>query len=201
METTTFSNMMISLIVLYDMHTKYFVKAIQDIKDDDAHNRLETKANHVASIKGSLVHERYEIAKEPGVEEKQITGGLFHDYRGIKTSIPYLENIDARFLTTFIINPKKLSHDELNMMVKFEKFVHMADWLYAYVIKIYPDKKALRKEWMNSKNVMCACAGWSLTSGYVTKSRDALDLPPILDKIETEMAGTYFSLAYNKLIK
>lgn len=156
METTTFSNRMISLIVFYDMHINYFVKAIKDKKDDDAHNHLEIKTNHVASITGSLVHERYEIAKELGVEEKQITGGLFHDYRGIKTSIPYQENIDARFLTTFIINPKKLSHDELNMMVKFEKFVHMADWLYAYVVKIYPDKEALRKEWMNSKDVMCA---------------------------------------------
>ncbi len=99
------------------------------------------------------------------------------------------ENIDARFLATLIIKPEKLSQDDLNRMVKSEKYVHVADWLYAYVIKIHPDKDALRKEWMKSKDAMCARAGWSLTSGCVTRDPDALDLPAILDRIETEMAG------------
>ncbi len=89
METTTVSNRMLSLIVLYDMHTNYFARVIEDIKDDDAHNRLETKANHVAWLTGSLVHERYEIGKELGIEEKQNTGELFHDYRGIKSGTRY----------------------------------------------------------------------------------------------------------------
>ena len=101
----------------------------------------------------------------------------------------YSENIDARLLATLIIDPKKLSHDDINRMVKSEKFVQVADWLYAYVIKLYPDHESLRKAWVNSKDVMCARAGWSLTSGCVTRNPDVLDLPAILDRIASEMAG------------
>jgi 3-methyladenine DNA glycosylase AlkD len=36
---------------------------------------------------------------------------------------------------------------------------------------------------------MCARAGWSLTSGCVTRNPDVLDLPAILDRIASEMAG------------
>lgn len=64
----------------------------------------------------------------------------------------------------------------------------MADWLYAYAIKLYPDNESLRREWMNSEDVICASAGWSLTSGCVTRNPDVLDLPAILDRIASEMA-------------
>jgi len=99
------------------------------------------------------------------------------------------ENIDARLLATLIIDPKKLSHDDINRMVRSEKFVQVADWLYAYVIKLYPDNESLRKEWMNSKDIMSARAGWSLTSGCVTRNPDVLDLPALLDRIESEIPG------------
>ncbi|MBA4853380.1 DNA alkylation repair protein [Emticicia sp. BO119] len=95
--------------------------------------------------------------------------------------------IDARLLATLIINPKKLTNEIINEMVKSEKFVQVADWLYSYVIKIYPDNETLRKEWMDSKEVMCARAGWSLTSGCVIRNPDVLDIPALLDRIEKEM--------------
>jgi 3-methyladenine DNA glycosylase AlkD len=98
-------------------------------------------------------------------------------------------NVDARFLAILILDPKKLSRDELIKMVKSEKFTHVADWLYSYVIKDYPDKETLRKEWMQSKDVMCARAGWSLTSGAVARNPGVVDLPALLDRIESEMAG------------
>jgi 3-methyladenine DNA glycosylase AlkD len=98
------------------------------------------------------------------------------------------ENSDARLLATLIIDPKKLSHEDINRMVKSEKYVHVADWLYSYVIKLHPDTEPLRNEWMSSKDVMCARAGWSLTSGCVARNPDILDLPALLDRIETEMA-------------
>jgi len=98
-------------------------------------------------------------------------------------------NVDARFLSALLIDPKKLSHDDMNRIVKSEKFVHVADWLYSYVIKIYPDNESLRQEWMKSKDVMLARAGWSLTSGCVVRNPDVLDLPAILDRIESEMPG------------
>jgi 3-methyladenine DNA glycosylase AlkD len=97
------------------------------------------------------------------------------------------ENIDARFLSILIINPKKLSKEKITEMVKSEKFTHVADWLYSYVIKGYPDTEPLRKEWLESDDAMCARAGWSLTSGCVARNPDILDLPAILDRIESEM--------------
>ena len=95
--------------------------------------------------------------------------------------------IEARLLATLIINPKKLSHEDLTRMVKSEKFTQVADWLYSYVIKPYPDTEPLRLEWMQSDDIMCARAGWSLTSGAVVRNPGVIDLPALLDRIEAEM--------------
>ena len=96
-------------------------------------------------------------------------------------------NIEARQLAILIIVPKKLSIDELNEMVRSEKYVWVADWLYSYVIKEHPEKEKLRTEWMKTKDVMAARAGWSLTAGCVVRSPEVLDLPALLDRIESEM--------------
>ena len=96
-------------------------------------------------------------------------------------------NIEARQLAILIIVPKKLSIDELNRMVRSEKYVWVADWLYSYVIKEHPDKEKLRIDWMKSKDVMAARAGWSLTTGCVARNPEVLDLPALLDRIESEM--------------
>jgi len=88
-----------------------------------------------------------------------------------------------------IIDPKKLSKEELDRMVKSEKFTQVADWLYSYVIKDYPDHESLRMQWVNSGDIMAARAGWSLTSGCVARNPGVLDLPAILDRIESEMPG------------
>lgn len=89
METKTVSNRMYSLIILYDMHTGFFAKVIEGITDEGAHNRLNTKANHIAWLVGSLVHERYEIAKELGIEQKQTDDELFKDHKGIQDDTTY----------------------------------------------------------------------------------------------------------------
>ena len=98
------------------------------------------------------------------------------------------EIIDARLLAILIIDPKKVSADELTSMVKSEDFAWVADWLYSYIIKSYPDTETFRKEWLNSEDKMLARAGWSLTSGCVVRNPDVLDLPTLLDRIESEMA-------------
>lgn len=98
-------------------------------------------------------------------------------------------NMDARLLAILIIDLKQLSKEELTSMVEVAKFTQVADWLYAYIIKLYPDKESLRIKWMNSDQIMCARAGWSLTSGNVARHPDLVDLPALLDRIESEMAG------------
>ena len=96
-------------------------------------------------------------------------------------------NVDARFLAILIMDPKKLSNTEIDRMVKSEKFTHVADWLYSYVIKLLPETESLRKEWLESDDVMAGRAGWSLTSGCVARNPEILDMPAILDRIESEM--------------
>ena len=90
METTkSVSTKMQSLIDLYDMHTTFFSKVIDGISDKDSQNRLNTKANHVAWLTGSLVQQRFELAKDLGVEEKQAADEFFKDNKGIQDGVSY----------------------------------------------------------------------------------------------------------------
>lgn len=98
-------------------------------------------------------------------------------------------NADAQFLATLLIQPKKLSTEELDRMVRSVNFVRVADWLNSYVVSKHPDKETLREGWMASDDRWAARAGWHLTAGRVSKSPDGLDLPALLDRIESEMAG------------
>ncbi|MNQ36588.1 DNA alkylation repair enzyme [compost metagenome] len=97
------------------------------------------------------------------------------------------KNVEARFLAALLIDPKKLSNDEIAKIVTSEKFTHIADWFYSYVIKEYTDKETLRQKWMHSSDVMQARAAWSLTSGCVTRNPELVDIPALLDRIENEM--------------
>ena len=99
------------------------------------------------------------------------------------------ENIDAMLLAVLLIKPRELSSSELNRMVQSVTFTQLADWLNAYVVKKHPDKDALREKWMSAKDPMAARAGWNLTAERVVKRPDGLDLPTLLDRIESEMGG------------
>lgn len=98
-------------------------------------------------------------------------------------------NADAQFLATLIITPKDLSAGELDRLVRSIAYMHVADWLISYVIKQHPDKESLRQKWMTDKHPMAARAGWGLTAERVVRSPDGLDLPALLDRIESEMAA------------
>jgi 3-methyladenine DNA glycosylase AlkD len=99
-------------------------------------------------------------------------------------------NVDAQFLATLLIQPKKLSANEMDRMVRSLTFTRVADWLIAYVVRQHPDKEALRRDWMAVAAVdhWAARAGWDLTAERVAKSPDGLDLPALLARIEAEMA-------------
>lgn len=89
MQTTPVSNRMISFLVLYDMHSDYFHRVLEGIKDEDRHNRLGTKANHIAWLAGSLVEQRFEIANMLGVADKQPAHELFAHNKGIQDGVEY----------------------------------------------------------------------------------------------------------------
>ena len=99
------------------------------------------------------------------------------------------ENVEAQFLATLLIQPKKLSAQEMDRMVRSVSFVRVADWLIAYVVRQHSDKEALRRDWMTADDRWAARAGWDLTAERVGKSPDGLDVPALLDRIETEMAN------------
>jgi len=67
-------------------------------------------------------------------------------------------NIDARFLAILLIEPKTLSADEMDRMVRSVTFVEVADWLNNHVVKKHPDKETLRQGWMVPDDPMAALA-------------------------------------------
>lgn len=83
------SSRMYALLVLYDMHTQYFANVIEGISDKDAHNRLNTKANHIAWLTGSLVEGRYELAGTLGTNLQQAGHEFFKDHKGIQDGVTY----------------------------------------------------------------------------------------------------------------
>ena len=98
-------------------------------------------------------------------------------------------NVDAQLLAVLLIKPKDLSANEVDRLVRSISFAHVADWLNSYVVKQHPDKETLRQEWMATDDRWAARAGWSLTAERVVKSSEGLDLPALLDRIESEMAN------------
>ncbi len=89
MQTKPAANRMYSHLVLFDMHTDFFGRVIDGITDNDAHNRLNTKANHVAWLTGSIVQQRFEIAKALGVDRRPMADELFKNNKGIQDNVIY----------------------------------------------------------------------------------------------------------------
>jgi 3-methyladenine DNA glycosylase AlkD len=98
-------------------------------------------------------------------------------------------NADAQLLAVLIMKPKSLSAKEVDQLVRSVAFSHVADWLMSYVVKEHADKEPLRQKWMAAADRWAARAGWSLTAGRVARSPEGLDIPALLDRIESEMAG------------
>jgi len=99
-------------------------------------------------------------------------------------------NIDAQLLAILLMKPKSLSAAELDKMVRAAKFAWVADWLNAYIVKEQPpaDKETLRIKWMKDDDGWAARAGWNLTASKIGKGAEGLDLPALLNRIESEMA-------------
>lgn len=100
-------------------------------------------------------------------------------------------NMDAQMLAILIMQPKELSAEELDTMVREARFSWVADWLQSYLIKDQPDdaKEKLRRKWMQKKekDSWAARAGWHLTASKINKGEDGVDEQALLDRIEKEM--------------
>ncbi|MCW5942380.1 MAG: DNA alkylation repair protein [Fimbriimonadaceae bacterium] len=100
-------------------------------------------------------------------------------------------DVEAMLLATLLAKPKELTADELDRMVRRATNVQLADWLNSYVVKLHPEKEALRQAWMTSDDPGCARAAWSLTAEKIAKGADGLDLAALLDRLEAEMADAH----------
>ena len=89
MEIKSTSSRMFSLCVLYDMQTTFLTSATDGISDNDAHSRLNTKANHIAWLVGSAVQQRFEIGNALGIDGKQAADELFKNNKGIQDNVTY----------------------------------------------------------------------------------------------------------------
>ncbi|WP_142688029.1 DinB family protein [Chitinophaga polysaccharea] len=85
----TVSTRMQGILPLFDLHTTFFPKVLDGISDEDAHKRLDTPANHVAWLTGSLVQQRFELAGLLKVEAASSANDLFKDFQGIKDGQQY----------------------------------------------------------------------------------------------------------------
>jgi 3-methyladenine DNA glycosylase AlkD len=107
--------------------------------------------------------------------------------RALALSLWGTRNVDAQLLAVLLVKPKDLSAHEVDRLVRSITFGWVADWLINYVVKPHADKEALRRKWMAGDDRWAARAGWGLTAERVAKSPDGLDLPALLDRIESEM--------------
>ena len=96
-------------------------------------------------------------------------------------------NIDAQFLAILLIKPKDLSKDEVDGMMRAIDFVQVADWFISYIVSKHPDKESLRQGWMADGDPWAARAGWALTAERISKRPDGIDLPGLLNRIESDM--------------
>lgn len=96
--------------------------------------------------------------------------------------------VDARLLAILLLQPKKLSREEMERMLRSIDFAQVADWFNVYVAKHHPDRDALREKWIGDEHPWAARAGWSLTAERIAGQPAGLELPALLDRLEAEMA-------------
>ncbi|MFO7544435.1 MAG: DNA alkylation repair protein [Trueperaceae bacterium] len=95
--------------------------------------------------------------------------------------------LEARLLSILVLEPKRLTREELDAMVRAPGFVQVADWLDSYVTRKHPEKEDLRRAWLADDDPWALRGGWSLTAERVGKSPEGLDLVALLDRIEAEL--------------
>lgn len=93
----------------------------------------------------------------------------------------------ARLLGLLICRPKSFERDELDTMLREARTPKVHDWLVNYVVKKSPHAEDLRVSWTADPDPVVASAGWALTTERVTKKPAGLDLPALLDTVESEM--------------
>lgn len=80
---------MLGIISLYDLQTPFFAFVTENITEEDARKRLDTKANHIGWLAGALVEQRFDLARRFGADIYQQGNELFKDFKGIQDDATY----------------------------------------------------------------------------------------------------------------
>ncbi|HEX5152533.1 MAG TPA: DinB family protein [Parafilimonas sp.] len=89
MEADTKKTALQFFIPMFDFHTVQYHNALENIPDNETHNRLNSKANHIAYIAGRMIYERHALAKGINVNADLNTTKEFHDFKGIQDDVTY----------------------------------------------------------------------------------------------------------------
>ena len=76
-------------ISVFDFHTAQYHNALESIPGKETHNRLNSKANHIAYIAGRMIYERHELAKGININVDLTTTKEFQDFKGIQDNVTY----------------------------------------------------------------------------------------------------------------
>ncbi len=101
-----------------------------------------------------------------------------------------------RLVSLLISGPKDYTADELEAMLRDSRIPKVRDWLVNYIVKKSPHAEELRLRWFNHADPLLAGSGWALTTERVLKRPEGLDLPALLDQIESEMGSAPESLQW-----
>lgn len=93
----------------------------------------------------------------------------------------------TRLVALLVCRPKAFSAAELDAMMREARAPKVLDWLLSYVVKKSPHAEDLRAEWFDDADPVVTAAAWALTSVRVAKKPEGLDLPGLLDLVETHM--------------
>ncbi|MGW7569694.1 DNA alkylation repair protein [Streptomyces tendae] len=107
---------------------------------------------------------------------------------GLARDLWATDDTAARLLALLVCRPKSYDRDELDAMLRRARTPKVHDWLVNYVVKKNPHAEELRVAWTADPDPVVASAGWALTTERVTRNPAGLDLPALLDTVESEMS-------------
>jgi hypothetical protein len=102
-------------------------------------------------------------------------------------------NLDAMYFAGLVADGAQTSRKELEGWLKAARWQALSEYTVPWVATEHPDAREMALEWMDSRDVSTACAGWNTYSGCVSTRPDAeLDLKEIerlLARVERELAS------------
>jgi len=100
-------------------------------------------------------------------------------------------NSDAMYMAAFMVDPPKMTKEELNDWVEGAYWYMISDYTVAWTASSSPYGWELAQEWMGSDNQFIASAGWATISSIMSITPD--------EDLDKEMLGKLMDRAKNEV--